>query len=141
LDYVDGSEDNPEDDAYHAWAIDPLNGKLQTSFGTRVSSNKNGRSGRKAFRREGGFLRPGHVLTMKVDCTELKLSFFRDGGLYGSLPLPRGLMQGMQFFAYMPVVGFDIVIVPDPECNVIDLTFTGSSDDEGSDDGFEDATY
>jgi hypothetical protein len=59
------------------------------------------------------FLCPGKVLTMKVNCAEQRLYFYRDSILFGSLRLENSTMMGMQFMAHIPVPGFEIYIVDD----------------------------
>jgi hypothetical protein len=91
------------DEACHLnefWKIDAFNGTLferQTAI----------------FHDEVDFLDPGHVLTLKLDCSIGKLTFFRDGVQHGTLHL-RSNMAKLQFVAHIPIVGFEVAIVDDP---------------------------
>jgi hypothetical protein len=60
------------------------------------------------------FLHPGHVLTLKMDCTEGRLTFFRDGDECAHLFVAEYPMVELQFVAHIPIAGFDVVIVDDP---------------------------
>jgi hypothetical protein len=63
-----------------------------------------------------GFLHPGHVLTMRLNCRRSMLYFYRDAKIHGSISVDKGAMHhGLQFFVNVFVAGFDICIVCDPD--------------------------
>jgi hypothetical protein len=82
------------------WKVDAFNGTLYERL-TAILHD------------ETDFLQPGHVLTLELDCSSGRLTFFRDGREHGTLHLQSDMTK-LQFVAQIPIVGFEVVIVDDP---------------------------
>jgi hypothetical protein len=82
------------------WKIDAFSGEV---YGPRFRS----------LHDMTDFLHPGYVLTLKMDCSTGRLTFFRDGNEHAHLYV-EGPMVELQFVAHIPIAGFEVDIVDDP---------------------------
>jgi hypothetical protein len=83
------------------WTID--------AYSARIMDD---REGVVQYARRG--FQPGDVITMRMNCFNRRLLFYRDGDEIGHCRLESAHFGTMSFVVHIPVVGFKITLVQDP---------------------------